>query len=219
MVIDKPSGLAVHPGSGIRGATVVELVRAYLGNKAVRNDFGASPAHRIDRETSGLLVVAKRRPAMVHFTEVFTQKTAKKKYVALVKGKVKPLGVIDLPLAEHQQTAESKARRGVNLQAAVTRYRLLAQGGSAAYVECVIETGRTHQIRRHFAAVGHPVAGDKKHGDFAFNREAKASWGLDRLFLHAAHLEFPHPENGRRMVMESKLPDELSDVLRAAGVT
>src|SRR5207302_1141828 len=135
-----------------------------------------------------------------HFTEVFTLKKAKKKYLTMVRGRLQPHGVIDLPLAEHQQTAESRARRGVNLQAAVTRYRLLAQGGAAAYVECVIETGRTHQIRRHFAAVGHPIAGDKKHGDFAFNREAKSSWGLDRLFLHAAYLEFPHPEDGRRMV-------------------
>ncbi len=220
MVIDKPSGVAVHPGSGIHSGTVVDLVRAYLGPKAVRNDFGASPAHRLDRETSGLLVVAKRRPAMVHFTEVFTHHRAKKKYVALAMGKMhKPSGVIDLALAEHQQTALSKARRGVNMQPAVTRWRLLAQGGAAAYVECLIETGRTHQIRRHFAAVGHPIAGDKKHGDFAFNREAKAQWKLDRLFLHAAHLEFPHPEDGRRMVMESKLPAELSEVLRAAGVT
>lgn len=220
MVIDKPSGLAVHPGSGIHTGTVVDLVRAYLGPKAIRNDFGASPAHRLDRETSGLLVVAKRRPAMVHFTDVFTHHKAKKKYLALAKGKMhRPNGVIDLPLAEHQQTALSKSRRGINMQPALTRWRLLAQGGSAAYVECVIETGRTHQIRRHFAAVGHPLAGDKKHGDFAFNREAKAQWKLDRLFLHAAHLEFPHPEDNRRMVMESKLPAELTDVLKAAGVT
>jgi 23S rRNA pseudouridine955/2504/2580 synthase len=220
MVIDKPSGMAAHPGSGITHGTVVDLVRAYLGPKAVRNDFGASPAHRLDRDTSGVLIVARRRPAMVHFTDVFTHHRAKKKYVALVKGRLhKPSGVIDLPLAEHQQTALSRERRGVNMQRAVTRWRLLAQGSGAAYVECVIETGRTHQIRRHFAAIGHPVAGDRKHGDFAFNREAKAKWGLDRLFLHAAQLEFPHPEDNRRMVMESKLPDELSQVLRAAGVT
>lgn len=220
MVIDKPSGLAVHPGSGIHSGTVVDLVRAYLGPKAFRNEFGASPAHRLDRETSGVLIVAKRRPAMVHFTDVFTHHKAKKRYLALAMGKMhQPSGVIDLALQEHQQTALSRARRGVNMQPAVTRWRLLAQGPTAAYVECVIETGRTHQIRRHFAAVSHPIVGDKKHGDFAFNREAKARWKLDRLFLHAAHLEFPHPEDNRRMVMESKLPAELADVLKAAGVT
>ncbi len=220
MVINKPSGMAVHPGSGIVTGTVVDLVRQYLGPRAFRNDFGASPAHRLDRETSGVLVVACRRPAMVHFTEIFTDHRAKKKYLALVKGKMpEPSGVIDMPLAEHQQTAESRSRRGVNMQNAVTRWRLLAQGPSTAYVECVIETGRTHQIRRHFAAIGHPIVGDKKHGDFAFNREAKASWGIDRMFLHAAHLELPHPEDKRRMVMDAPLPDELTQVLKAAGVT
>jgi 23S rRNA pseudouridine955/2504/2580 synthase len=219
MVIDKPSGLAVHPGSGIHSGTVVDLVRAYLGPKAFRNDFGASPAHRLDRETSGLLVVAKRRPAMVHFTEVFTHHRAKKKYLALVKGKMKGTsGLIDLPLSEHQQTQASKMRRGVNMQPARTRWRLLKQGGSVALVECVIETGRTHQIRRHFAALGHPVAGDRKHGDFQFNREAKAQWKLDRLFLHAAHLEVPHPEDGRKMSFSSDLAVALTEVLKAVGV-
>lgn len=218
LAIDKPSGLAVHPGSGITGATVVELARAYLGNKT-RNDFAPSPAHRIDRETSGVLLVAKRRPAMVHFTDVFTHHRAKKRYVTLVKGSMsKPNGVIDLPLAEHQQTAASKAMHGVKMQPAVTRWRRLKQGGDCAFLECTIETGRTHQIRRHFAAIAHPVAGDRKHGDFAFNREAKARWHLNRLFLHAEHLEFPHPEDGRRVVVDAQLPEELVAVLRAAGV-
>jgi len=219
LVLDKPSGMAVHTGSGITGGTVVDLVRAHLGPRAVRNEFAASPAHRLDRETSGVLVVAKRRPAMVHFTDVFTHHKAKKKYLVLVKGKLpKPTGLIDLPLAEHQQTAESRARRGVNLQEARTRYKVLCHSAHVSFVECAIETGRTHQIRRHFAAIGHPVVGDSKHGDFAFNRDAKARWGLARLFLHAARLEFPHPEGGRRVVVEAKLPDELIDVMRRAGL-
>lgn len=219
LVLDKPSGMAVHTGSGITGGTVVDLVRAHLGPRAVRNEFAASPAHRIDRETSGVLVVAKRRPAMVHFTDVFTHHKAKKRYLVLVKGKLpRDSGLIDLPLAEHQQTAESKARRGVNLQEARTRYKVLCHTSHVSLVECAIETGRTHQIRRHFAAIGHPVVGDPKHGDFAFNREAKARWGLARLFLHAARLEFPHPEDGRRVVVEAKLPAELVDVLQRSGL-
>lgn len=219
LVLDKPSGMAVHTGSGITGGTVVDLVRAYLGPKAERNGFTASPAHRIDRETSGVLVVAKRRPAMVHFTDVFTRHLAKKQYLALVKGKLqKPTGLIDLPLAEHQQTAESRARRGVNMQEARTRYQVLAQTSQVAFVSCTIETGRTHQIRRHFAAIGHPVVGDPKHGDFAFNRDAKARWGLDRLFLHAARLDFPHPHEKERTLVAAPLPQALAEVLRRAGV-
>jgi len=219
IVIDKPSGMAAHTGSGITGGTVVDVVRAYLGPKAERNGFAASPAHRLDRETSGVIIVATRRPAMVHFTEVFTQHRAKKKYLVLVKGSLqKTSGLIDLPLQEHQQTAESRERRGVNMQEARTRYTVVCQNSHAAFVECTIETGRTHQIRRHFAAIGHPVAGDAKHGDFAFNRELKAKWGLKRLFLHSTRLEVPHPEDGRKLVMESKLPEELVEVLGRAGL-
>jgi 23S rRNA pseudouridine955/2504/2580 synthase len=219
VVIDKPSGMAVHTGSGITGGTVVDLVRAYLGPKAERNGFTASPAHRIDREISGVLVVAKRRPAMVHFTDVFTNHLAKKQYLVLVKGKLpKTSGLIDVPLPEHQQTAESRARRGVNLQEARTRYTVLSQTSQVAFVSCTIETGRTHQIRRHFASIGHPVVGDAKHGDFAFNRDAKAKWGLGRLFLHSTRLEFPHPQSKERTVVAAPLPDVLAEVLRRAGV-
>ncbi len=219
VAIDKPSGMAVHTGSGITGGTVVDVVRAYLGPKGVRNDFAASPAHRIDRETSGVLLVAKRRPAMVHFTDVFTNHLARKKYLVLVKGKLQqPSGLIDLPLSEHQQTAASRDRRGVNMQEARTRWKVVRQNSHVAFLECTIETGRTHQIRRHFAAIGHPVAGDPKHGDFAFNRDLKARWGLKRLFLHAARLDFPHPDGKRRVVVEAPLPAELEEVLSRAAL-
>jgi len=219
MAVDKPSGMAVHTGSGITGGTVVDYVRAYLGPKAVRNDFAASPAHRLDRETSGVLLVAKRRPAMVHFTAVFTEGHSKKRYVALVKGKMpRPQGTIDLALSEHQQTAESRSRRGINMQEAVTHYRVLAQNADTSLLECRIETGRTHQIRRHLVAVGHPVAGDKKYGDFGFNRELRTRWGLKRMFLHAQRIEFPHPEHGGKTVVESQLPPELKEVLKRAAL-
>lgn len=219
MAVDKPSGMAVHAGSGITSGTLVDYVRAYLGPRAVRNDFAASPAHRLDRETSGVILVAKRRPAMVHFTDVFTRGLARKRYLALVKGRMpQPGGRIDLPLSEHQQTAASRAARGVNMQEAVTRYRVLKQAGDAAYLEATLETGRTHQIRRHLAAIGHPVAGDRKYGDFAFNRDVRARWGLKRLFLHAQRIEFPHPEHQRKISVEAGLPLELADVLRRAAI-
>ncbi|HZA49536.1 MAG TPA: RluA family pseudouridine synthase [Myxococcaceae bacterium] len=219
MAIDKPAGMAVHTGSGISGGTVVDYVRAHLGPKAVRNDFVASPAHRLDRDTSGVLLVAKRRPAMVHFTDVFTHGKAKKRYLALVKGRMpRDKGTIDLPLAERQQTARSREMRGVNMQKAVTRYSVLRQGSECALMACTIETGRTHQIRRHLAAIGHPIAGDRRYGDFGFNREAKARWNLKRLFLHAEQIEFPHPQHGGRIAVESELPPELQDILRRAAL-
>ena len=104
------------------------------------------------------------------------------------------------------------------MQEAVTRWQVVKQGGEAALLACTIETGRTHQIRRHLAALGHPVAGDKKYGDFAFNREAKARWGLKRLFLHSGSIQFPHPEDGRSVHLEAPLPADLREVLARAAI-
>ncbi len=219
MAIDKPAGLAVHPGSGIDGATLVDLVRDHLGPKATRNDFTASPAHRLDRDTSGVILVAKTRPCMVALTEMFTRGHPAKSYLALAKGCFeRPRGVIDLPLAEHEQSGRSKALRGTNMQVAITRYRVLAPGELASLLECKIETGRTHQIRRHLVAMGHPVAGDRRHGDFAFNRELKGRFGLRRMFLHARRIALRHPLTGAPLEIEAPLPDELRAVLAAMGL-
>lgn len=214
LALDKPSGMAVHPGSGITGATMVDVVRHYLGAKASRNGFVASPAHRLDRDTSGVVLVAKRRRAMVRLTELFTTRRVKKNYVALVKEPLlKPRGVVELALAQHEQSRASREKRGTNFQPATTRWQVIDQTEQLALVRCVIETGRTHQIRRHFAAIGHPLAGDRKHGDFHFNRRMKAEVGLARLFLHASHLEISHPETGDTVALDAPLPPELISVL------
>jgi 23S rRNA pseudouridine955/2504/2580 synthase len=122
-------------------------------------------------------------------------------------------GTIDLPLSEHEQTARSKAVRGVNFQEAVTRWKVLSSMREASLLSVAIETGRTHQIRRHLEAAGHPVAGDRRYGDFAFNRTAKQRWGLTRMFLHAARLELPHPLTGASLKLEAELPEGLAEVL------
>jgi 23S rRNA pseudouridine955/2504/2580 synthase len=219
LAMTKPSGMAVHPGSGIQDGTAVDEVRTYLGPRAVRNEFKASPAHRIDRETSGVLLVAKTRRAMVRFTEIFTAGEANKLYLTVAKGRFgKPTGVIDLPLAEHQQTLESKAQHGVKMQRARTRYRVLAQTPEASLLACAIDTGRTHQIRRHLAAIGHPVAGDAKHGDFPFNRELRGRWGLKRMFLHALRIQMEHPIHGGRLDVSAPLPAELRSALKRANL-
>jgi 23S rRNA pseudouridine955/2504/2580 synthase len=157
---------------------------------------------------------------MVRLTEIFTEgKGVSKTYLALAKGKMpRSEGTIDLPLSAHEQTARSKAARGVNLQEAVTRYRVLASMKDASLLSLRIETGRTHQIRRHLQAVGHPVAGDRRHGDFPFNRLAKTRWGLRRMFLHAWKLELPHPVTGERLGLEAPLPPELEEVLSRANL-
>lgn len=222
LVVDKPAGLAAHPGTGIEGATLVEMARAYLKVPAnlPATEFKPSPAHRLDRETSGIVLVAKHRKAMVGLTALFTDGSeVKKQYLALVKGKMpKESGLIDLPLSEHEQTAKSKAQRGVNMQEALTRWKVVSAARELSLLAVTIETGRTHQIRRHLEAAGHPVAGDKRYGDFPFNRTARQRWGLRRMGLHAWKLELPHPMTGAPLRLEAPLPKELGAVLSKANL-
>jgi 23S rRNA pseudouridine955/2504/2580 synthase len=217
LAVDKPAGLAAHAGTGIVGATLVEEARAYLHvpDDLPASEFKPSPAHRLDRETSGVVLVAKTRRAMVALGETFTSgEEVRKAYLALVKGKMpRPEGRIDLPLSEHEQTARSKTMRGTNFQEALTIWKVLASMKEASLLSVRIETGRTHQIRRHLEAVGHPVAGDKRYGDFPWNRVAKQRWGLARMFLHAWKLELPHPATGAPLRLRAPLPPELRAVL------
>jgi len=222
LAVDKPAGLAAHPGTGITGPTLVDEARSYL--KVASSDtteFRPSPAHRLDRETSGIVLVAKTRRAMAALTALFTEgHRIHKSYLALAKGKMpRPAGTVELALSEHEQTARSKAERGVNFQPATTHYRVVASMSEASLLEIELETGRTHQIRRHLQAVGHPVAGDRRYGDFPFNRLARTRWGLCRMFLHAGRLELPHPIHGERLSLEAVLPEELRAVLARANLT
>jgi 23S rRNA pseudouridine955/2504/2580 synthase len=217
LVVDKPAGLAAHPGTGIQGATLVEMSRGYLRvpDDLPPTEFRPSPAHRLDRDTSGVVVVAKTRRAMVRLGELFTEgESVRKTYLALAKGKMpRDSGTIDLPLSEHEQTSRSKGVRGVNFQAAVTRWKVVSSMKEASLLSVTIETGRTHQIRRHLEAAGHPVAGDRRYGDFAFNRTAKQRWGLSRMFLHAWKLELPHPVTEKPLRLEAEVPRALCEVL------
>jgi 23S rRNA pseudouridine955/2504/2580 synthase len=222
LAVDKPAGLAAHPGTGITGATLVEMARAYLRtpDDLPATEFRPSPAHRLDRETSGVVLVAKHRKAMVRLGETFTDgEGMRKTYLALVKGKMpREAGMIDLPLSEHEQTARSKEQRGVNFQEAITRWKVVSATKELSLLSVSIETGRTHQIRRHLEAAGHPVAGDRRYGDFAFNRTARQRWGLRRMALHAWKLELPHPRTGAPLRLEAPLPPELADVLSKANL-
>ena len=222
LAVDKPAGLAIHAGTGIKGETLVDQARAYLARQGLpvpAGEFNPSPAHRLDRETSGVVVVAKTRQAMVRLTEIFTAGEADKTYLALSKGRFqREEGSIELKLAEHQQTQASRQQRGVNLQSAVTHWKRLAGGPEATLLELTIETGRTHQIRRHLEAIGHPVVGDTRYGDFPFNRIAQRQWGLRRMFLHSARLALAHPLTKKRLAFVSPLPKDLAESLPRAGI-
>jgi 23S rRNA pseudouridine955/2504/2580 synthase len=222
LAVNKPAGLAAHPGTGISGATLVELVRDHLQvpTGLPSGEFKPSPAHRLDRETSGIILVARTRQAMVALGQLFESKAdLKKQYLALAKGKMpQPSGLFDQPLSEHEQSGRSKEMRGVNMQPALTRWKVLGSMKEASLLQVLIETGRTHQIRRHLQAAGHPVAGDPRYGDFNFNRTARTRWGLRRMFLHAWKLSLPHPVTGKPLHLEAPLPRELLDALKALNL-
>jgi 23S rRNA pseudouridine955/2504/2580 synthase len=209
LVVDKPAGLATHGGAGL-SISLTDWIGAHLGPRAVRNGFTASPAHRLDRETSGLLAIARRRPAMVRLMEAFAKGGVRKRYLALVRGTPPSPGLADAPLEDPDRPGRARA--------AVTRWRRLASSPAATLLECAPESGRKHQIRRHLADAGHPLAGDRSYCDADFNARAASEWGLERLFLHAARLVVTHPRDGSTLDLASPLPTELAAVLTRAGL-
>jgi 23S rRNA pseudouridine955/2504/2580 synthase len=205
LVVDKPSGVAVHGGSGVSFG-VIELLRAARPEAKL-----LELAHRLDRDTSGLLMVAKKRSALVELHRMLRDGEVEKIYVAVVKG-VPAKKRFDISDALHKYV-NAKGERRVAVKegglSAVTKIELLEKSRDFSLVQLRLMTGRTHQIRVHLAHAGHPVLGDDKYGDFEFNR-ALARQGVKRLFLHAHRLAFEHPVDGKAMIFESPLPDDMS---------
>lgn len=208
IAIAKPAGLAVHGGSGLAFG-VIEALRAARPGETLEL------AHRLDRDTSGVLLIAKGRAALTQLHALFREGRVEKRYLALVKGHWN-LGKkrIDLPLATR---ARSHGERLVRVdeagKASASRFTPVDFfGKQATLVEVGIDTGRTHQIRVHAAHVGHPVAGDDKYGDREFNDAIKAA-GLTRMFLHAQLVSFEWPGSGKQFAVSVPLPEELATVL------
>jgi 23S rRNA pseudouridine955/2504/2580 synthase len=200
LVIDKPSGVAVHGGSGVSYG-VIEALRA----ERPQAKF-LELAHRLDRDTSGLLILCKKRSALVELHRMLREGEVKKLYFAVVAG-TWPADLKELRQSLHKYVTDSGERR-VSVQesgqSAVTRVKRLKASGDFSLLEVELLTGRTHQIRVHLAHAGHPIIGDDKYGDFALNRKLK-----QRLLLHSAKLAFIHPTTGEPMKLESVLPDEM----------
>ncbi len=204
LVVDKPSGVAVHGGSGVSFG-VIEMLRAARPEAKL-----LELAHRLDRDTSGLLLVAKKRGALVELHRMLRDGEIEKVYVAVVKGvpQGKHFDIKD-PLHKY---VNAKGERRVAVKEggmeAVTRVKVLGSANGLSLLQLRLMTGRTHQIRVHLAHAGHPVLGDDKYGDFEFNR-ALARQGVKRLFLHARRLRFRHPVDGKAMQLESPLPGDM----------
>jgi len=204
LVIDKPSGVAVHGGSGVSHGVIESLRAARPEAKMLEL------AHRLDRDTSGLLVVSKKRGALLELHRMLRDGEIEKIYIAVVKG-VPREKHFDIKDALHKYV-NAKGERRVAVKEggmeAVTRVKVLGSNANLSLLQLRLMTGRTHQIRVHLAHAGLPVLGDDKYGDFEFNR-ALARQGVKRLFLHARRLAFKHPTDAKRVVIESPLPEDM----------
>jgi 23S rRNA pseudouridine955/2504/2580 synthase len=199
LVVDKPSGVAVHGGSGVSYGVIESLRAARPQAKFLEL------AHRLDRDTSGLLIVCKKRSALVELHRMLREGQVGKVYVAVVKGVTEK--TLELRESLHKYVTASGERR-VSVQAegvsALTRAKRVKASEALSLLEVELLTGRTHQIRVHLAHAGHPIVGDDKYGDFALNRKHR-----QRLMLHAGRLAFRHPVSGERVRLEAPLPDEM----------
>jgi 23S rRNA pseudouridine1911/1915/1917 synthase len=217
VVVDKPYGVVSEPGIGHKLDTLLNGLVARYGETMDRLgpecDFGM--AHRLDRDTSGLLVVARDQSSWRALTRQFRRGEVEKHYLLLAAGRfMERSGSIDLPVGRVRERGRMRGIVGESSdRRARTTYRVLEEYGMGALVEAVPHTGRWHQIRLHFAAIKHPIAGDVEHGNETLNDKLKSTFGLDRLFLHAAHLAFHHPQTNKPLQFSSPLPEELEQLL------
>jgi 23S rRNA pseudouridine1911/1915/1917 synthase len=211
LVVDKPAGLVVHPGAGRATGTLVQALLGRFPDMAGAGD-PARPGivHRLDKGTSGLLVVARSPAAYTSLVAQLAARTVDRRYLALAVGTVETdAGVVDAPVGR-RSTDRTRMAVVAGGRPARTQYRVLrrfTEPAEATLVECKLETGRTHQVRVHMAAIGHPVVGDARYGG------ARQSVPVARPFLHAAQLAFDHPTSGTRCQFESPLPADLEAVL------
>ena len=206
-VIEKPAGLVVHPAPGHHGETLVDALGPMLaGGPAERPGI----VHRLDKDTSGLMIVARDDEAHRLLSALIKAHQVERTYLALIEGRPRSRsGTIDAPLGRDHRAPEKRTVRGRGARDARTHFEVVEVLRADSLVEARLETGRTHQIRAHFAAIGHPVAGDPRYGH-------PGRLGLERQFLHSAGLAFTHPFTGERLEFESPLPADLAAALDRA---
>ena len=210
VVLDKPSGLVVHPGAGVRSGTLVNaLIHHFPDIRGLSEDERPGIVHRLDKETSGVMVVARSRRAADELKRQFKDRDVKKVYLALVWGRMPaPSGRFDRPIGRHPKHGQRMSVRTKTPRSALTEYQVLGEYRDLSLLEVRPHTGRTHQIRVHLSAAGHPLAGDGRYGP---GRNPKRRF--PRLFLHAHRLSFRHPVTAAPLEFVSPLPPDLAAIL------
>jgi 23S rRNA pseudouridine1911/1915/1917 synthase len=216
-VVNKPAGLVVHPGAGHPTGTLVHALLHHVQDlSGIGGETRPGIVHRLDKGTSGVMVVAKNDTAHQELARQFHDREVEKEYVALVWGTVHNRKRIDLPIGRdpvHREKISTRARRA---RAAVTRVTWAKALPGLTLIRVAIATGRTHQIRVHLSAIGHPIVGDALYGGVhkRVANDVRAVQRLTRPFLHAERLAFTHPRTGERLSFEAPLPEDLESVLR-----
>ncbi len=216
IVVDKPVGMVVHPAPGHAEGTLVNALLHHCGDlKGIGGVERPGIVHRLDKDTSGLVLAAKTEAVHRSLTEQFKDRSVEKVYLALVRGVVGPdRGVIDAPIGRHPVQRKKMAVREGGREA-VTRYAVIARGEGCSYVRLHPKTGRTHQIRVHLASLGHPILGDKLYG----GKTASPSLKLSRQALHAHRLTILNPSTQNRQEFESPLPEDMAAFVNNFGVS
>ena len=216
IVVDKPAGMVVHPAAGHATGTLVNALLHHVDDlSGIGGEKRPGIVHRLDRGTSGLMVVAKNDAAHEELSRQFRDREVEKEYVALVWGLLPAGRRIDAPIGRDPSNRKKMSARARRSREAVTRIVRSERLKALTLVQVAIHTGRTHQIRVHLSAIGHPIVGDPLYGGVRRRvpGDLRAVTHLDRPFLHAAHLVFKHPADGRRMEFTSDLPDDLRRVI------
>jgi 23S rRNA pseudouridine1911/1915/1917 synthase len=208
LVLDKPAGLVVHPGSGNPRGTLLNALLAHAPQLAALPRAGI--VHRLDKDTSGLLVVAKTLAAHADLVRQLQARTVSRIYLALVHGRVTSAGKVEAPVGRHptQRTRMAVVARG---KPAVTHYEVIEALGGATLLRCRLESGRTHQIRVHMHSIGHPLVGDPVYGA----KRSSATHTFGRQALHAERLEFTHPATRRRLGFRADVPRDMQQLITA----
>ena len=216
VVLDKPAGMVVHPAAGHDSGTLVNALLHHIKDlSGIGGELRPGIVHRLDRGTSGVMVVAKHDRAHQELSRQFRDREVEKEYVALVWGVVQPGRRIDAAIGRDPNDRQKMSTRARRARHAVTRVTFARHLKGVSLLKVAIATGRTHQIRVHLSAIGHPIVGDPTYG--GVHRRVlpnlRAVMRLERPFLHAARLSFTHPGDGKRLTFESALPNDLQSVL------